>query len=216
MPAADVSEVVAGVRDSHARLLASLEPLDEATARQPSLLPGWSVGHILTHLARNADSHARMLRAAQVGSAVYQYDGGSAGRAAAIEAGAARPAAELVADVAASAADLETAYAEMTDEAWAGNGLNEDDAIWPCSLMPFHRWREVELHRADLGLGYTDADWPDGYVAREMAVSLAVLPERLSAADRGRVLGWLVGRGEQPAGVELEPWQARRDSYLRM
>ena len=26
------------------------------------------------------------------------------------------------------------------------------------------RWREVEVHRADLGLGYDRSDWPAEYV----------------------------------------------------
>ncbi|MET0579484.1 MAG: maleylpyruvate isomerase N-terminal domain-containing protein, partial [Ilumatobacteraceae bacterium] len=30
----------------------------------PSLLPRWTVGHVLTHIARNADSIARVLDAA--------------------------------------------------------------------------------------------------------------------------------------------------------
>ena len=32
-----------------------LAGLDDAGARSASLLPGWTVGHVLTHLARNAD-----------------------------------------------------------------------------------------------------------------------------------------------------------------
>jgi len=58
---------IAPVRDSHARLRATLAGLTDADARGPSLLPGWSVGHVLTHLARNADSLVRMLKAAARG-----------------------------------------------------------------------------------------------------------------------------------------------------
>jgi maleylpyruvate isomerase len=213
---ADVSDVVAGARESHRRLIAAIESLTDDQARSTSLLPGWSVGHALTHLARNADSHARMMRAAIAGDAVHQYGPGFE-RTAGIEAGAARPAGALIEDVATSAAALEAVWDEMTDAAWAGNGLNQpDDEIWPCRLMPFHRWREVELHHADLGLGYTSADWPAGYVDRELAVSLMSLPERITESDRQRLLGWLVGRDQRQPDLELDPWQARRDHYLRM
>jgi maleylpyruvate isomerase len=206
---------MAGVRDSHARLVESIRSLSDFDARGDSLLPGWSVGHVLTHIARNADSHTRMMRAAIAGDAVHQYDGDDAARTAGIEAGAARPAAELIADAATSAAALQAVWDKMTPDAWAGHGINAAEEIWPCRLMPFHRWREVELHRIDLGLGYAATDLPEGYVSRELAVSLAVLPERLAIDDRQRLLGWLVGRGSQP-DLALEPWQARRDHYLRM
>jgi hypothetical protein len=32
----------------------------------------------------------------------------------------------------------------------------------------FVRWREVCVHHADLGLGYTWADWDDEYVRLEL------------------------------------------------
>ncbi len=65
--AAELAVVLAGCRASHARLLDTVDGLDEAGVRAPSLLAGWTVGHVLTHLARNADSHTRMLGAALAG-----------------------------------------------------------------------------------------------------------------------------------------------------
>ena len=35
--------------------------------------------------------------------------------------------------------------------------------------LPFLRWREVEVHRVDLGLGYEPADWPAEYVRARAA-----------------------------------------------
>ena len=61
--------------------------------------PGWTVGHVLTHLARNADSIVAGAAAAERGEVVDRYEGGGAGRDAEIEAGCGRPAAEQVADV---------------------------------------------------------------------------------------------------------------------
>ena len=91
------------VRTSHVRLAGTLARLDDASARRPSLLPGWTVGHVLTHLARNADSHVRLVQAALRGEVGDQYPGGNPQREADIEAGAGRPAAELVEDVLAAA-----------------------------------------------------------------------------------------------------------------
>jgi maleylpyruvate isomerase len=210
-----IAEIVAGATAGHAPLLAALGSLTEEQARRASLLPGWTVGHALTHIARNGDSHTRMLRAALAGEAVTQYARGREQRAEDIESGAARPAAELVEDVATSAATLEAVWAQMTPQAWARHGLNADGELWPCAVMPWHRWREVELHHVDLGLGYTPADWPDAYVARELAISLALLPERLDGPGQRQLLAWLVGRSAPPSDLELTGWQSRPDHYLR-
>ena len=56
---------LAGAVESHRGLWAMLDELGEAVdPARPSLLPGWTVGHVLTHLARNADSMTRVLVAA--------------------------------------------------------------------------------------------------------------------------------------------------------
>ena len=52
------------VADAQARFQMAIEGLDDAKVRSPSLLPGWSIGHVLTHVARNADSHRRRADAA--------------------------------------------------------------------------------------------------------------------------------------------------------
>jgi maleylpyruvate isomerase len=103
----------------------------------------------------------------------------------------------------------------MTPEAWDGHGLNAAGEIWPCDAMPWARWREVVIHHVDLGLGYTAADWPDDYVARELAVSLRLLPERLDEPARRSLLSWLLGRSPQPGEIPIAAWQSRPDHYLR-
>ena len=82
-PDADIE----GATVAHARLLATIDALTDDDAARPSLLPGWTVGHVLTHLARNADSHVRILTAAAAGASVEQYQGGGPARDAAIEDG---------------------------------------------------------------------------------------------------------------------------------
>jgi maleylpyruvate isomerase len=117
--------------------------------------------------------------------------------------------------VATSAATLEAVWAQMTPQTWSRHGLNAENEIWPCAVMPWHRWREVELHHVDLGLGYMPADWPEAYVERELAISLSLLPERLDGAAQRQLLAWLVGRAPQPSHLELAGWQSRPDHYLR-
>ena len=211
MAPADLDEVfaaVAGCRAAHRRLFATTRAIDEATARQPSRLPGWTVAHVLTHLARNADSHVRILLAAERGEVVEQYAGGVEQRAADIEAGAGRPRDALVTDVGQAALDLETVWAEITADGWAGHGLSRGRTR-PARELPFLRWREVELHHVDLGLGYEPTDWPEDYVARELRLAVDRLPDRVAdPADRRRLLAWLVGRGPQPVPLALDGWES--------
>jgi maleylpyruvate isomerase len=197
LPAAGV--LVAGATAAQQRLWARVKGLTDDVARRPSLLPDWTVGHVLTHIARNADSHRRMLEGALAGERLVQYPGGRDQRAADIEAGSHRPADELVADVRRSSLQLEAAWTAMTDEAWEGGGVFDDGTPWPARLIVFHRWREVEVHHADLGLGYRPDDWPEEYVAIELARQLTVLPGRLDTARRQHLTAWLLGRRAQPA-----------------
>jgi maleylpyruvate isomerase len=196
---------VDGCRDASARLLAALDGLDDATARRPSRLPEWTVGHVVTHLARNADSHVRMLDGAMGGRVADQYEGGLDGRAADIAAGAGRPAAELVSDLNRAVDDLDTTWGRVPVEVWVtGHARMGNGELCPCAELPARRWREVEIHRVDLGLGAEPTDWPDAYVDLELPKALAQLPDRLSPADRARLLAWLVGRVEGPPA--LPPW----------
>src|SRR5512134_97638 len=95
----DLDDEIAGCAAAHQQLLAHIDPLDDAAIRLPSLLPGWTVGHVLTHVARNADSFVRILEGAERGEILDQYEGGVESRAADIEAGAGRSAGDLVHDV---------------------------------------------------------------------------------------------------------------------
>jgi maleylpyruvate isomerase len=211
----ELDAVLDGCRASHRRLLDTVAGLDESTVRAPSRLESWSVGHLLTHLARNADSHTRMLDAARRGEAVEQYAGGRQERARAIEVGAGRPAAEIRDDVARSTGDLEATWAAMTPEAWDGNGLSRGRP-WPCRAIPHFRWREVEIHHVDLGTGYDVQDWPEEYVRRELPLTLATVPDRLEdGTERRRLLAWLTGRALSPGDLHLAGWESGRGHYAR-
>jgi maleylpyruvate isomerase len=84
--------------------------------RISSLLPGWTRGHVLTHLARNADGGSRLLTWARTGTPSAEYPSLEA-RATQIEAGAGRSAAELVADARASAEGFAVEYSRMPADA---------------------------------------------------------------------------------------------------
>jgi maleylpyruvate isomerase len=212
---AELDAVLSGCRAAHDTLVSTLSDLDDAAVRGASRLEGWTVGHVMTHLARNADSHTRMLTAALNGEAVEQYAGGREERAGAIEAGSRRSAAELLDDTMRSITGLEAAWVAMTPVAWDGNGLSHGRP-WPCRAMPYFRWREVEIHHVDLGTGYDPDDWPEEYVRRELQLTLATVPGRLAeATERRRLLAWLTGRAPTPGELDLAGWESRPGNYFR-
>jgi maleylpyruvate isomerase len=173
-----MSQAMAGARSTHDRLMRTLQDVDDDDARAPSLLPGWSRGHLLTHIARNADSHVRVLEGAIRGEVVEQYVGGYEGRAADIEAGARRPAAELVADVDTSARALFDLWDEVPRQVWDESRVALGDGK-PAWISPFSRWRETEIHHVDLALGYEIGDWPLDFVAVVLPSASATIEGRL-------------------------------------
>jgi maleylpyruvate isomerase len=147
------------------RLLRTIEGITDDEARRPSLCEGWTIGHVLTHLARNADSVVRMVDGAARGEVVWQYAEGQRERE--IEEGSGRSAMALVDDVARTAEAVARVWASTADDVWATGMSRVRTGECPVSLIPLRRWREVELHHADLGLGFTFADLSPAYVARE-------------------------------------------------
>ena len=95
----EAEALVEGCGAAQAALLEDIADLSDDTARRPSRLPDWTVGHVLTHIARNADSLVWRLEGAAKGELRDQYPGGLAQRSSDIEEGAGRPAVELVRDV---------------------------------------------------------------------------------------------------------------------
>jgi maleylpyruvate isomerase len=188
------------LRAAQACLDQRISGLTDDDVRQPCLLPGWSVGHLLNHIARNADSVLRRLHGAARDEIVDQYPGGPAGRAAEIEAGAGTGAKELIADVAATSRALEQAAMDLTEPAWDRLGRTVDGELLPVSALLASRIKEVEIHHVDLGLGYQPSDWPADFVEARLAVELPGLLARTTPAD---LLAWLIGRGQPP---DLTPW----------
>jgi maleylpyruvate isomerase len=174
-------------------LLDDLEGLTEAQAHQPSQLPDWTVGHVLTHLARNADSVVHRLDGAARGELRDQYPGGLEQRAADIATGATRSAAELVDDVARSAAAVELAMSTLPAAAWDAPSRTARGIVEPSRDAVFSRWREVAVHHGDLGL--RPVPLPPALVEEWLARELPQLGARTNPAE---LLGWIIGRGPAP------------------
>jgi maleylpyruvate isomerase len=153
-------------------LLSTAALLGDADVAGPSLLPGWSRGHVLTHLARNADSLINLLTWARSGIVTPQYPDPDA-RTAQIQAGAARPAAGQLADLADSAARLNVAVRDVPPQRWSALVGDLAPPRHPAWYVLVRRLREVEVHHVDLNTAYGTADWPATFVRRELHDCLA-------------------------------------------
>jgi maleylpyruvate isomerase len=192
------SALIEGCAAAHATLLADIADLSDDVARRPSRLPGWSVGHVLTHLARNADSVVWRLEGASLGEVRDQYPGGLEQRTGDIDAGAGRPAAELVADVRLSAGAVERAMRDLPLAAWAAPSRTSRGVVEDSRDVVLSRWREVVVHHGDVGLG--PVPFPPALIDVWLPRELPRLAER---GDPAELLAWVIGRGEPPV---LNPW----------
>jgi len=214
-----LQEHVNGCAAAHRRMVDHLDALLESggltddAVRSPSMLPNWTVGHVLTHLARNADSHTRVIDGALQGELLDQYEGGAGSRNADIEAGAARGAQEQVDDVRHSITRLELAWGRCAEAGWPGTWRSPMAGERPSSELPWRRWREVEIHHADLGLpGFGFDDWSPRYIAEETRLRTmewasrsslggVSLPAAALALTPPMRLAWLMGRAV-PEGLD--------------
>src|SRR2546430_5157230 len=116
-----VRRSMARIGEATDRLLASAAALTDARAGEPSLLPGWTRGHVLTHVARNGDGLGNLLRWARTGTETPMYASREARRAD-IEAGAGRSPAGPAADVPATAIAFPAQAARLPAGAAAAPG----------------------------------------------------------------------------------------------
>ncbi|MGV9255597.1 maleylpyruvate isomerase family mycothiol-dependent enzyme [Streptomyces sp. NPDC003697] len=212
----DHARDLASVREATDRLLTAVAELDNAAVTHTSRLPGWSRGHVLAHVARNADALVNVLE----GRAMYVS---AEARDADIERDASRSLGAQFDDVRESAARFQRtaeAPADWSRTVELRNGVTDSAA-----RVPFRRWVEVELHHVDLGIGYELEDLPAEFVEREIDFLVArfrgnpdVPATRLTdgarvwstgrdaagspvtvTGGRADLLGWLAGRREGAA-----------------
>ena len=133
-----------------------------AQLADPSLLPGWSRGHVVAHLALNAGALAGVLAGLAHGAPPPMYDcperrDADIESTAALPAGALRELSFAVCDRWQDAIDSGTDWEALMERTPGGPTFSAGE----CVDM---RWREVEIHHADLGLDYTAADWSETFV----------------------------------------------------
>ena len=215
MPAPEPSSALPHLDETAAatsRYLEALTVLTDEDMRAPSLLPGWSRGHVVTHVARNADGLRNLLVWARTGVETPQYPSWEQ-RNRDIDSGADRRHAALLADSRASAERFLDEVANVTGEQWEVPVRTlSSDRFFPARDVLKSRRTEVEVHHADLGAGYSPAEWPEDFV--RMLIG-RVQDDRadgpsmvLSSTDIDGL--WKFGRGQGPEisgpAAELAWW----------
>jgi maleylpyruvate isomerase len=166
--AARAAELGARVDAATASLLRTAARISDDQARAASLLPGWSRGHVLTHLARNADSLRNLLIWARTGIETPQYPSPEA-REQGIQAGAGRPAAELLGDIDESAATLAAEAQSLAAADWLARVGGIRGNSHPAWYTLRRRLNEVQIHHVDLDAGYGPEDWPEEFATDTLA-----------------------------------------------
>ncbi|MGW2378446.1 maleylpyruvate isomerase family mycothiol-dependent enzyme [Kitasatospora sp. NPDC001683] len=154
------------VQASTQRMLETVSGLKPDAVAEPSALPGWTRGHVLAHLARNADSLVNLLTGARTGTDIPQYASEQA-RDQGIEDGAGRPLDAQLADLRESHERFAEAAALMDPEDWAAEVRHRFGAVFPACDLVWKRLGELEYHLVDLDADYTPARWPEEFAVTE-------------------------------------------------
>jgi maleylpyruvate isomerase len=200
----DAAAELAQISDATAHLLATAVELTDEDLRGPSLCPGWTRGHVLTHIARNADGLANLLNTAATGEVTPMYPS-SEERNAGVEAGSSRNAAEQLADLRESAARFADAYAAAAAARnWGAPVYRTPGAEpYPAFQVPGKRLAEVLIHHVDLDADFTPAHWSDTFTDGWFAKTLAGFeqnadfpPLRLDVEEEDAVYGVKADAGD--------------------
>lgn len=209
---------VALLRDATHRLVRAVDGMPDAAYDEASALPGWTRGHVVAHLALNAEALAGVLRAVTQGAGdgeVAMY-AGDAQRDADIDALGPSGAVVLRSRLYGALTDLTDAL-DALPAGRAGVVVERtpgSDRTFAAGDVATMRLGEVEIHRVDLDLGYSPADWPTGFAVSLVDRLAGRCPATLVASDTGHTwqagsagpttvtgaaadLGWwLTGRGD--------------------
>jgi maleylpyruvate isomerase len=164
---------MAAVREATEDLLREVSRLDDAEIGLPSLLPGWTRAHVVTHLARNADALVNLLTWARTGIEHPMY-ASRADRDADIEEGALRLAQVIREDLIAACDRLDVAARRLTGSDWQAPIAHRTGRVFPAVDVPIMRLFEVCVHLVDLDVGVGFESLQERHL--ELLLDVAIYP----------------------------------------
>lgn len=203
--------------EATSRYLQTLSELTDGDLRAPSVLPGWTRGHVAAHLARNADAMTGAVHRIVNGEAPFMYSTQEA-RDAEIEDTSGRPAAEMLEDGSAACGRLLQAFNEMHPSHLDVEvpRLPGGPPHYVARAFASTRLREVIIHHSDLDAGFGPSDWPLPFATsvvshrhRDLADGGSMV---LRATDTADVWKFGAGAGPEVSGpvAELAWWLVGR------
>lgn len=199
------------------RLVRTVDAMADFQFREPSLLPGWTRGHVVAHLVLNAEGLAGALEGVREHRTVPMYASQEA-RDGDIEELAGADPAVLRDRLLASTTAIHDGVEELPEDLHATRieRTPGSDRTFTAGRVGEMRLREVEIHHADLDLAYGWADWPSDFTVLLLDNRGAVHdgpPFTANAVDLGR--SWRYGEGDGPTvsgpGALLAWWATGRD-----
>ena len=155
-----IDEQLDHVHEATQRLVRGVDALADTAYAEPSLLPDWSRGHVVAHLALNAEGLAGVLIGVRHGEGVPMYASREARNRDIEELATARPGVVRDRLLAATTAFHQAAHG-VPGDAWATRfEWSPGGPSFSAFASVGMRWREVEIHHADLGAGYDRGQWP--------------------------------------------------------
>jgi maleylpyruvate isomerase len=213
--ASHLSENLALLARETGLLMRTAEALDDEAVRMPSLCEGWTRGHVLTHIARNADGLGNLAAWATTGTPRPMYPSPET-RDADIVAGSTRGARQILTDLEDSAARFAAAAPDLAGPPEQVQVEMRGGRLVLGGQLPTLRLMEVVFHHVDLDAGYTFADADPGFVRRAVRNSVermragAEPPSVTLRSDEGDT--WSMGDGDQEvvgSNAALLLWLAR-------
>jgi maleylpyruvate isomerase len=199
------------------RLIRTTDSLPDDDYATPSGLPDWTRGHVLAHLALNAEGLAAALAGIVEGERVPMYASQEERDADIADLGRARPPAIRDRLLAATTTLADALDAVPEDQCDAVVERVPGGRTFTAGDVPGMRLSEVEIHHADLSSGYSRRDWPpayavlllDGEAKKRLSAGLAFdahatdLDRTWSFGESGPTVSgtaadlgwWLTGRG---------------------
>lgn len=191
--------------------------LTEEDVPAPSLLAGWTRGHVLAHITGISNAMARQLEFAARGERVELYDGGYEGRTNAIEAAAGHGIDEHRRDLAAALERALGAFDSLEPGGWQVPISYRGGVVLDGGLA---LWRELVIHASDLGTGRGPETWsrqfcehlfdflsarvPEGQ--KFVLQPLGLPPVAIGAGGRSTVISGMV--------TDIAAWLAGREPSL--
>jgi maleylpyruvate isomerase len=143
---------MAAVGRASAVLHEVVNAMDDAAIHGPSRLAGWTRGHVVSHLARNADGLVNLLSWARTGIEHPMY-ASMVDREADIEEGAHRLARVQQEDLLAAHQRFLAAADSLTVDDWSAQVTDRRGWALVASLLPWVRLTEIVVHAVDLNVG---------------------------------------------------------------